>query len=268
MTQQVNQQITGQVSSDAAVIYENHFVPALFAGWPKHVLAAAGVKAGDRVLDVACGTGVLAREAMQRVGTKGSVAGVDINDGMLAMARTKSPEIQWHCSPAESLPFADGSFDRVVCQFGLMFFQDPVKAIGEMRRVMRSGGTCAVAVWATLSDVPGYRALTEVLHELFGADIAKGIEVPFSLGNRYLLQDMFKEAGQASIDIETVRGTVRFNSLSDWLYINIKGWTLAEFIDDEGYNELERRAPGALAQFVQPDGTVAFAASAQIVRFS
>lgn len=126
---------TGQVAASAAEVYEQFLVPALFAEWPPHVLAAAGVQAGDRVLEVACGTGILARAAENIVGPSGTVVGVDINEGMLAVARTKSSTIDWKAGAAEALPFEAASFDRVVSQFGLMFFQDPRKALAEMRRV-------------------------------------------------------------------------------------------------------------------------------------
>jgi len=89
----MNEHEKGQVAASAAEIYDQFFVPALFADWPEHVLRAANVQAGDSVLDVACGTGVLARKAADLVGPSGSVVGVDINEGMLAAARQKAPDI-------------------------------------------------------------------------------------------------------------------------------------------------------------------------------
>jgi ubiquinone/menaquinone biosynthesis C-methylase UbiE len=98
------------------------------------------------VLDVACGTGVVAREAARRVGPAGAVAGLDRNEGMLAVARRMAPGIAWRHGLAEALPFPDGAFDAVICQFGLMFFEDRGKALGEMWRALRPGGRLAVAV--------------------------------------------------------------------------------------------------------------------------
>src|SRR5262249_54504818 len=136
-----------QALMDAATAYETLFVPALFQQWAPMIADAAKIKIGDRVLDIACGTGVLAREAAARTGQSGHVAGLDPHAGMLAVARGLSPEIAWREGTAEALPFPDCTFDVVVCQFGLMFFSDRDKAIHEMLRVMVPGGRCAVAVW-------------------------------------------------------------------------------------------------------------------------
>src|SRR5688500_16775452 len=127
----------GQVNSSAAEIYESFFVPALFQEWAGRVADTAHIQLGQRVLDVACGTGVLARAAADRAGAGGSVTGLDINEGMLAVAAQKAPHIDWRQGQAEALPFEDGTFDAVVSQFGLMFFDDRAAAIREMRRVLR-----------------------------------------------------------------------------------------------------------------------------------
>lgn len=261
----MNEHDRGQVVATAAEIYEQFFVPALFAEWPQHVLNAANVQAGDRVLDVACGTGILARTAVNLVGAKGTVVGVDINKGMLAVANAKAPHLAWETAPAEELPFETATFDRVVSQFGLMFFADQVQAITEMRRVLRPGGTLAVAVWDTLDNTPGYAVVTEILDELFGAEAARSIEAPYALGDKQRLTSLFAEAGLDDITIQTITGQVRFSSIESWIYTDIKGWTLADVIDDEGYETLKRVAPAKLSQFVQADGTVAFAAPAHIV---
>src|SRR5688500_17922473 len=108
----------------AADVYERLFVPAEFQEWAPRVIEAARVRQGQRVLDVACGTGVLAREAAGVAGSGGHVAGVDLDGGMLIVAARVAPWIDWREASAESLPFADASFDAVVSQFWLMFFPD------------------------------------------------------------------------------------------------------------------------------------------------
>jgi len=264
----MNEHEKGQVAANAAEIYEQFFVPALFAEWPKRVLQAANVQTGDSVLDVACGTGVLAREAADLVGTSGTVVGVDINEGMLAVARQKTPNITWKVGPAEALPFSSNTFDRVVSQFGLMFFEDQAKAIAEMGRVARPGGTVTVAVWASLAATPGYAVVAEVLNELFGPEVAQSIQMPYSLGDRQLVTSLFTQAGIDDITIQTVTGQTRFASIESWIYTDIKGWTLADIIDDEGYEQLKRYAPQKLTQFVLDDGSVAFDAPAHIITFA
>lgn len=261
----MSEHTTGQVAASAAEIYEEFFVPALFEPWPPHVLRAADVQPGQRVLDVACGTGVLARAAADRVGPDGSVVGVDINDGMLAVARQKAPDITWEVAPAEALPFASNTFERVVSQFGLMFFADPAQAIAEMVRVLRPGGTLAIAVWDRLERTPGYAAVAAILNELFGAEAAQSIEMPYSLGDTERITALFAAAGQPDITIQTITDQARFASIDAWIYTDIKGWTLADIIDDAGYEQLRQHAPQRLAQFIRPDGSVAFDAPAHII---
>jgi len=261
----MNEHERGQVTNSAAAIYEQFFVPALFADWPTHVLNAAQVQPGDSVLDVACGTGVLACAAAARVGSTGTVTGVDINKGMLTVAQQKAPQITWKVSPAEALPFEDNRFERVVSQFGLMFFTDQVKALAEMRRVLKPGGRIAIAVWSSLEATPGYQAVATMLHELFGSQAAQSIQAPYALGNTQKLTSLFAAAGLDNVSVETILGQARFASVEDWLYTDIKGWTLADNVSDADYEKLKQYAPQKLAPFVLADGSVAFDAPAHVV---
>ena len=156
---------TGQVTATAAETYETFFVPALFGQWPDRVLDVAGLSAGDDVLDVGCGTGIVARAAARRLDGTGSVTGVDINDGMLTVARRACEPVTWQLGPAEELPFAARSFDRVVSQFALMFFADQTAAVAEMARVVRPGGTVTVVTWAGIEQSPGYAAMVGLLEQ-------------------------------------------------------------------------------------------------------
>ena len=261
----MNEHDRGQVATSAAEIYETFFVPALFREWAARILDAAGVEPGDAVLDVACGTGILARAAAHLVGQSGSVVGLDVNEGMLAVARQKAPAINWKVGPAESLPFAADRFDRVLSQFGLMFFENPTKAIAEMGRVLRPGGALAVAVWDTLEATPGYAAMAQILDELFGPQAARSLQAPYALGDKEKLTGLFSDAGMKNISVNTVTGKARFSSIESWIYTDIKGWTLADVIDGERYQRLLRHAPPKLERFVLADGSVEFDAPAHIV---
>jgi ubiquinone/menaquinone biosynthesis C-methylase UbiE len=254
----------GQVTRSAADVYEEFFVPALFAPWPAPVAQAAAIAPGQDVLDVACGTGVLAREAALRVRPGGTVTGLDRNDGMLAVARRKAPEIEWRQGQAEALPFADDRFDAVVSQFGLMFFEDRVLALAEMWRVLKPGGRLAVAVWDALERTPGYAAMTALLQRLFGERIADALRAPYALGDPESLAALATQAGIPA-EITTRRGTARFPSIEAWVHTDVKGWTLADMIDESQYRLLQQEAPRALQLFVQPDGTVLFDAPAHIL---
>jgi SAM-dependent methyltransferase len=255
----------GQITRSAAEIYEEFFVPALFAEWAPRVAAAAGIRAGHKVLDVACGTGVLAREAARRATPGGEVAGLDRNPGMLAVAGRQAPGVAWREGVAEALPYDTGAFDAVVSQFGLMFFDDRKRALEEMWRVLRPGGRLAVAVWDGLETTPGYGAMTELLQRLFGERIAAGLRAPFVLGDRDALRSLFAAAGLPAVQIATEAGTARFPSLESWVHTDVKGWTLAELIDDDQYQLLLRSAQAELKRFAGPDGKVAFAAPAHVV---
>lgn len=259
--------VTGQVSRNAADVYEAFFLPALFQQWASRVAEAADIQANDRVLDVACGTGVLARTVAERIGPQG-VVGLDLNEGMLEVAKRQAPEISWQQGRAEALPFDNGSFDKVVSQFGLMFFHDRVAALCEMQRVLKPGGQMTIAVWDGLEDTPGYAAMTELLQHLFGDDVADALRAPFVLGDRQMLHALFAEAGITDIHIVTHEGAARFPSLESWVYTDIKGWTLAEMINDAQYKVLLKEAKRVLQKFVTADGMVMFSAPAHIVTAS
>lgn len=263
-----NNTAKGQVSADAAEVYEEFFLPALFQEWAPRVADAARVRPGQRVLDVACGTGVLARSISKRVGSDGSVVGIDPNAGMLAVAQRTAPEVEWVEGTAETLPFADDSFDAVTSQFGLMFFEDQVGAIREMVRVLRPGGHGAVAVWDTLDHTPGYAAMAALLQRLFGDDVAESLHAPYSLGDPETVLSLFDEAGVADAGLTTQLGTARFPSIQSWVYTDVKGWTAADMVDEAGFERLMAEAEGELQRFVKEDGAVEFSAPAHIVTFT
>jgi SAM-dependent methyltransferase len=248
---------SGQVSAQAAEVYESFFVPALFAPWAPRLCDAARLRPGQSVLDVACGTGVAAREAARR-GCR--VTGVDLNPGMLDVARRRAPGLEWIPGRAESLPVDSGRFDAVLCQFGLMFFEDRPQALREMRRALKPGGRLALAVWDAVEHAPGYAAMIRLLERLFGPTAAAALRAPFSLGNPDDLRRLLPDA-----QVDTVPGTARFPSLRDWLYTDIRGWTLSDLVDDRGFERLAREAETELRGFVQPDGTVAFDVPAHVV---
>jgi ubiquinone/menaquinone biosynthesis C-methylase UbiE len=260
----MNDASRGQVTKSAAEVYEEFFLPALFQEWPPRLADRARLAPGGRVLDVACGTGVLAREAAARVGQRGSVVGIDPNEAMLAVARAKSPGIEWRAGKAETLPFSDAGFDAVLSQFGLMFFGDRVAAIKEMWRVLRPGGRLVIAVWDAAERSPGYASMIGLLQRLFGEPIANELRGPFVLGDPAAFRELLEQAGVPEPAVETIAGTARFPSIEAWVHTDIRGWTLADRIDDAQYQTLLRAAEPELRRYRQPDGSVAFAAPAHI----
>ncbi len=254
---------TGQISTTAAEVYEKFFVPALFGQWVDPMLDASGVQAGDRLLDVGTGTGALARAALRRVGPEGSVVAVDPNEGMLAVARRLGPDLDLRRGVAEHLPVDSSAFDCVTCQFALMFFEDRTRAVGEMARVARPAGRVVVATWAAIDESPGYAAMVDLLGEEIGGWAAEALRAPFCIGSVDELENLMRSSF-GEVAVERREGRAVFTSLDDWMYTEIRGWTLAERIDDAQFDRLRRRADTDLARFVGADGVVSFAAPALI----
>jgi len=256
-----------QAQIEAANAYEALFVPALFGEWAPRVAEAAQVKPGQRVLDVACGTGVLTREVVSRVGPTGYVAGVDPGPGMLAVARTLAPSVDWREGMAESLPFGDRSFDAVVSQFGLMFFADRHRAIREMLRVLTPGGRLAVAVWDSLDNTPAYAAEVALLERIAGKHAADALRAPFVLGDRRRLARWFEDAGAGPVNIVTQQGTGRFPSIRVMVEADLRGWlpVMGVSLPEETIARVLEEAESALNAYAAADGQVRFASPAHIV---
>lgn len=242
-----------------AEVYDAQFVPALFAQWGPVVAAEARLERGDRVLDVACGTGTLTLAAAEIVGTSGSVVGLDANPEMLVVARRKSTWIEWLEAPAEALPLPDNSFDAVVSQFGMMFFADKSEALREMMRVLKPGGRLAVAVCDALENSPGYSAFAQLLDRLFGTEVANAFRAPFSLGDAGKLFDACREAGIEGAAVLHRNGIVRFGSI-DALVSTERAcvWTLGGVLTDAQFTRLLAESKNALRPFLTEDQAIEF----------
>ena len=254
---------TGQISADAAKIYDELYLPALFEEWCPMVVEAAQIKEGHRVIDIACGTGALAIAILDRIGAQGSIVGIDINEGMLDVAKLKSSRVEWLNAPAEALPFGDDNFDCAVSQFGLMYFEDRESALREMMRVVQPGGTLAIVVWDKLENNPGFAAEERLWQHVFGGEAAD--ESPNNLGDKKTLQNLFKGSGMPNAEITTRGATAHYSSIENWILAGARGWTEDDAISDEKLDLLLKTAEIELADFRTADGTVAFSTSAHIV---
>ena len=249
-----------------AEVYDERFVPALFGQWGPVIAGLAGVSPGSAVLDVACGTGALAVAAAERAAPGGQVVGLDANPEMLAVARRKPVDVRWIEARAEALPFADASFDAVVSQFGLMFFEDPARALGEMRRVLRPGGRMAVAVCDAVERSDGYAAFTDLLRRLFGDEVAEAFARPFALGDPDRLGALCAEAGIPDASVERVAGEVRFPSIADLVSTERAcAWTLGGVLDDAQFGRLREEAETELRPFRDSEGRVSFTMPALVI---
>jgi len=256
-----------EVLENTAAAYDELLVPALFQEWAHRVADAAGIQTGQRVLDVACGTGVLARAAAARAGAGGLVVGFDINPGMLSVARRIAPKIEWRQGTAESLPYEDHSFDIVVSQFGLMFFPDRVAALREMVRVLTPGGRLAVAVFDSLNNIPAYAAMAAVLERIVGKEAASALRFPFVLGDTDELASLFAAAGISSAVITSHKGTAHFASVRDMVQADVQGWfPLAQIdLDEHMVKAVVTEAETALEPFLIASRAVEFEVSVHTI---
>jgi ubiquinone/menaquinone biosynthesis C-methylase UbiE len=256
-----------QSAITAAEAYENLFVPALFQQWADYVLDTAEVKEGKRVLDVACGTGIIARQAAARVGENGFVAGLDPNPGMLAVAERISPGLEWRQGTAESIPYPDNSFDAVVSQFGLMFFSDRRTALSEMMRVLAPGGRLAVAVWDSLERNQAYAAEVELVRKLAGESAAIPLQAPFMLGDPEELAALAKSAWSIPSSIATYKGLARFPSIRSMIEADLLGWLplMGVNLSEEQTVTILKEAEQVFGKYVNGDGRMEFDLAAHII---
>lgn len=249
-----------QASGNAPEIYEKYLVPAIFGPWAPTLLKLVSPKPGERVLDLACGTGIVARHAAGLVGPTGRVVGLDINAGMLTVARSipsQTGRIEWKEADALSTPFPDGSFDIVTCQLGLQFFPDRAKGVREMKRVLSPYGRLAILVWRPIRYSPGFEALEHALERHAGPKAAEWMRTPFSLGSNQELRSLLQEVGFVDTTIKIGIGTVRFQSVDQFVSLYTKGTPLSALVshmDEQEYSSMVESVRSALASYIDDEG--------------
>ena len=206
-----------QVPGSGPEIYEMVFVPAMMGEWAPRVMALANPQPGERVLDVACGTGALTRAVAKSIGPNGRVVGLDLSSEMLAVGckitldPSSAAPIEWREGDVSAIPIENETFDIVFCNFGLMFFPDRVAALKEMRRVLKPNGRLALAVWGSISKCPGQMAMKESWERHF-TDHAGLFDAQHSLSDPETVLLLLQEAGFKDISVQPVMGVVRLAS--------------------------------------------------------
>lgn len=199
--------------------YERYFVPSIGAPVAADLMKAADLRPGERVLDVACGTGVVAKLAANRIGPGGTVAGLDPNPAMLAVARATTPSsvsIDWHNARAEDLPFPDASFDAVLCGMGLQFFLDKVAGLRQFHRVLVPGGRL-------VANVPGpapapLEILADGLAHHIGPESASFVHAVFSLHDPDDLRNLAAQAGFEDVAVSSAVTSLELPSPAEFLW--------------------------------------------------
>lgn len=215
--------------SNPPEIYERYFVPAIGKPLAETLLAVAALSPGERVLDVGCGTGVVARLAAEVVGPEGEVKGVDVNPGMLAVAKASSPSsIEWHEAGAESMPFEDDTFDVGLCQMSIQFVEDCGKCLREMRRVVKRQGRVAL-------NVPGPTApLFEIMADAMGRHVspkaAGFVQRVFSMHDVDEMEALLTDAGFAEVSVGAGVHRLSLPAPREFLWQYVGGTPLAPIV--------------------------------------
>ena len=218
-------------SGNAPENYEKYFVPAIAAPIAQDLMEAASIQPGERVLDVACGTGVVTRMAAERAGNNGQVAGLDLSPAMLAVARSRTPNglsMDWYETSAEAMPLPDGGFDVALCQMGLQFIANRRQALEEMRRVLRPGGRIAL-------NLPGpapafFADFAQALARHIDPKAAGFVHVVFSLHDEKELRSLMSAAGFKEVTIAKARKTLRLPPPEAFLWQYVHSTPLAQLV--------------------------------------
>lgn len=224
-------------------IYEQALVGPLFQPFAESIVDDLGLAAGERVLDVACGTGIVARLAKDRVGKSGKVAGVDLSPAMIAVAQRVAPEIDWREGDACALPLHDGEeFDVVVCHQGIQFVPDKPLAVQQMRRALAADGRLAIGTWRPDSEIPLGLELRRVAERHVGP-IA---DHRHSFGEAGPLEELLRAGGFQDVRSKVVSRTVRFNDGPVFVRLNAMALVGMSAAAKDMTDEERQRVVGAI----------------------
>jgi ubiquinone/menaquinone biosynthesis C-methylase UbiE len=197
-----------QLAGDAPTFY-TLVTPKIMEPWTDDLIRSAACRDGDRVLDVACGTGIVANRIGLASGKLCSITGIDLNEGMLSVAR-RNTQIEWCQGSATDMPFDPESFEVVLCQQGLQFFPDRARAMSEMARVLSPGGRLALNVWGALDRQPFHAAVIAGVGKFLGAEAEAAFDLAFSLNTADELRHLARDAGLNDIRVRFEHRTLRY----------------------------------------------------------
>ncbi len=248
-----------QPNGSAAEMYECCVVPYLMSPWAPGLVALADIQPGEHVLDVACGTGVVARLAAPAVGPNGKVTGLDLNPGMLAVARALPPPpgaaITWVECSALAMQLADATYDVVLCQQGLQFFPDRSAALREIHRVLRPGGRLVLSVWKQAN--PYSSAVRSAVARYIGTEAAAGMEAATSLGSAEALLHLMVDAGFNNVHIRPHVMKIRIPAVEEFVLRQLASMPIADAVaaqSEEVRTALVRDVRMAVQSYIDKEG--------------
>lgn len=217
--------MTSGAPQNPAQVYDQYFGPSMFTSSAKPLMAHASLSPGQKVLDLACGSGVVTEIVAAAVGSGGSVVGLDFSPPMLEVARSKTfsgASAEWVQADAANIPFPDDTFDAVVCQHGFQFFPDRLAAANEVKRVLKPGGRLAFTVWADASEHPLYEAVFKSVATKIDVPY-ESVSTPFKFGELSALSSLLSEAGFNDVSQATESFEVSFPSPDRWAQLSVMG---------------------------------------------
>lgn len=240
-------------------LYDQYMVPLVFAPYARLVAERAAELNPRRILETAAGTGVVTK-ALHRALPQAEITATDLNAPMLEQAaqRLDATNVRFQPADAQALPFGDASFDMVVCQFGIMFFPNKVRANAEARRVLRDGGRYLLVIWNRIDHNFATMAAGRAVAELFPMDAVRFYErVPFQYHDVGRIEQDLLAAGFTDVEFETVELRSRAASARDAAIGLVQGTPVRsdiEQIDPTMLGRATDAAADALRQYEGPDG--------------
>lgn len=257
-----------EITDDFVRLHEELLVPAIYGQWAHRVSDISEIDLGHHVLDVACGTGSLSKAAQLETGLSGRVVGLDSSEKMLASAEKKSRGITWQQGTAEALPFEKNEFDRVLCQFSMMFLPNRVAAIKEMLRVCKPDGLVVIAVWAQLDHSKAYGTLIKLVRKHVSSRAALSVSAPWSLGTPGVMDRMLLATDINEYICHERLGVSCFPSMESFVKTHLKLADEFDKLDEETYQRLLNAADVELRPFLVNGGQLVAQLNANIYTVS
>jgi len=239
-----------------AETYEREMVPTLFEPWAKLLIEMARPQPGESVLDLACGTGIVARRVAPHISANGQVMGMDLSPHMLAVAMSRAMSeghsIEWREGRAETMPFPDDSFDLVLCQQGMQFFTEKQQALAEIRRILRTGGRVVGSLWRGLDHHPFFAKMNDVMARHIGVP---ALAAPFVMNDETELHTLLADAGFSEIAVSSHSLTARFPDPDDFVAMEMDVIAAAipsmQHLDEQARSDMAQTITGEAAELIR-----------------